>query len=751
MGGKSSNSFDLLHPKVQRWVWRQGWSELHAVQEEAIQAILLSDDDLILSAATAGGKTEAAFLPICSRLVDQASEGIDVLCVSPLKALINDQFSRVEELCETLEIPVHRWHGDVSQGRKKLVLKNPSGILIITPESLEALFVIHGGEIASLFQGLRHIVVDELHSFIGGVRGRHLQSLLSRVELSLGHRVPRVGLSATLGDMRLAAEFLRPGSGEKVKRIVSDDEGQEIKLQIRGYQITAPPPPPPRSPDEAELPPSEEEGGDLPDICGHLFKTLRGTDNLVFANRRRDVELCADILRRLSDERHVPNEFWPHHGSLSAEIREEAESRLKDKSLPATVVCTNTLELGIDVGNVKSVAQIGAPPSVASMRQRMGRSGRRGDPAILRIYIREPEITPSSSVADRLRLDLVKSIAMVRLLLGRWCEPPAAETLHLSTMIQQVLSIIAERSGATAVTAWRILCERGPFRGVDRPMFVDTLRAMATVDLIVQASDQTLLLGGLGERIVNHYSFYAVFQTPEEYRLVSGARALGTLPITFPVAPGSYLLFGGLRWEVLTVDDRRKVIELQRTSAGKAPLFGGDAALVHGRVREEMFRVYTASDAPPFLDGPAARLLTEGREEFRRLGLDREHGVQAGQDTLLFCWTGDRAINTLLLQLRCIGFKAEKFQLILRIEKALVEEVRQRLAEVALDGPSDARTLALLSGTKIEEKYDRYLSDDLLAADYASRALDINAGWDLACAIAGRTVPARNPRQRLES
>ena len=200
-----SAGFRRLHELIQRWVWDQGWSDLRDIQERAIGPILDGGRDVIVAAATAGGKTEAAFLPICSQVIAQPSGSVRALYVSPLKALINDQFDRLDRLCERLAIPVHRWHGDVPSTHKRQVLSDPAGILLITPESLEALFVLRGTAIAKLFGNLDFVVVDELHSFIGSERGQQLQSLLSRIERVLRRRVPRIALSATLGDMDLAS------------------------------------------------------------------------------------------------------------------------------------------------------------------------------------------------------------------------------------------------------------------------------------------------------------------------------------------------------------------------------------------------------------------------------------------------------------------------------------------------------------------------------------------------------------------
>ncbi|HHJ1707558.1 TPA: DEAD/DEAH box helicase, partial [Pseudomonas aeruginosa] len=231
-----SEGFSLLDSRIQRWIWMEGWTSLRDAQERAIPALLNADQDVIVAAATAAGKTEAAFLPILTNLLKQQEPPGSVLYISPLKALINDQWERLSKLCDELEIPVVAWHGDISSSRKHRFLKSPEGVLLITPESLEALFVNRGTSLPGIFANLRYLVIDELHAFIGSERGKQLQSLMHRVEQVIGRPLPRVGLSATLGDMMLAATFLRPASPSKVTVIESKGSGQILKVQIRGFQ-----------------------------------------------------------------------------------------------------------------------------------------------------------------------------------------------------------------------------------------------------------------------------------------------------------------------------------------------------------------------------------------------------------------------------------------------------------------------------------------------------------------------------------
>lgn len=703
---------------------------MRPAQEAAVLPILEGERDVIIAAGTAAGKTEAAFLPILSRLNFEDARGMGetgcrVLYIAPLKALINDQFDRLEQMTDGMDIPVVRWHGDANQSKKRAFAERPNGILQITPESLEAILALRGTQIPRIFGTLRYVVVDELHAFLGSERGKQLQSLLHRLEYAIGRRVPRIGLSATLGNMDLAAGFLRPGGGETVLINVSGDE-QDIRLQVRGYLVEPPTlgGPVPKGTNANE---GDEPTEVLNEIADHIFNTLRGSNNLIFANQRQRVEKLADLLRMRSEKLRVPNEFWPHHGSLAKELREYVEAELKQASRPVNVVCTSTLEMGIDIGWVKSAAQVGVPPGVASMRQRLGRSGRRGEPAILRIYLDESRITPKSSLRDRLRVRTVQTVAMVRLLARGWVEPPRIDGLHLSTLVHQVLALIAQYGGITAKRAWSILCQGGPFANVDQAIFIELLRAMGEGQLIEQSGGGVLLHGPVGERIVNHYSFYAVFQTQEEFTLFAGPRRLGSLPIDRPLQPDAFLIFAGRRWRVLRVNMEKRFVELEPAGAGTAPSFGGDAGLVEDRIREEMRMVYLETEKPAFLDAIGVELLDEGRDEFVRLRLNDAIFMDTGRETLWFTWRGDRYNDTLVALLTYLGFQAENDGPYLTVRGGGATDIEQALGDASTEGLTDTQKLAGAVLNKPREKYDLFLSESLLCRAYASLRFDNEA------------------------
>ncbi|MEQ8396170.1 DEAD/DEAH box helicase [Thalassobaculum sp.] len=723
-----STSFGILAEPVQRWIWDKGWSTLRDIQERSIPLLATGDQDAIIAAATASGKTEAAFLPLISRVLDDGSagDGFDLVYISPLKALINDQFRRLEDLCERIELPVYPWHGDVSASIKAKARKARHGILLITPESLEAMFVLRGLEIPAMFGRLQAVVVDELHAMLDTERGIHLRSLLNRLEIATKRRIRRIGLSATLGDMGLARSYLRPGDPDAVALIKSESEGQALKLQIRGYRLSGEAPDSSAEGQEGE---SLEHDDDAPagsteyQIATHIFDTLRGTQNLVFAGSRQSVEVYSDLLARMSEQQALPNEFYPHHANLSRDHRTFIEKRLKDAQEPTTAVCTSTLELGIDIGDVEAVAQIGAPFSVASLRQRLGRSGRRpGRPAILRMYIQERSVDPRSHPADLLRLRLVRSIAMVDLLLEGWCEPPRPQALHLSTLVQQTLSVIAERGGAKAPYLFAILCERGPFHLVDRQLFARLLRQIGDpeVALIEQSPDGTLMLGREGERVVEHYGFYAVFHTPEEYRVMVAGKLLGTLPLTNLLAPDMTVIFSGRRWRVVAIHDREKVIEVSPDARGRPPMFGGGGGSIHDTVVQRMRAVLAADSPRRFLDRQATGLLEDARAWFRRLGLHERNVIDLGDgSTLLATWAGTDRTNTLALAIQGHGMSLHTHDGLLDVS-AKTSDVIGALEQMSAAQAPSGEELALHIATPATEKYHQYFNQDLLMTDAIS-------------------------------
>lgn len=279
---QKKSAFDMLALSVQRWIWKQGWTSLNEIQEKSIPIILKADSDVIISAATAGGKTEAALFPILTSIDNDNSSGCKVLYLSPLKALINDQYRRLLDITEGTHIKVTPWHQDVSVSLKNNFIKTPSGILIITPESLES-FLMNRREIAEyILESLQYIVIDELHAFIGTERGIQLQSLLSRVEIMVNRRIPRIAMSATFSDFDSVKVFLRNKCEFPCSVILQEKSSHEVKILIKEY--------------------ISSENVDVGDnICNEILNNLRGTNNLVFVNSRFEAEEYTTKLKILCE------------------------------------------------------------------------------------------------------------------------------------------------------------------------------------------------------------------------------------------------------------------------------------------------------------------------------------------------------------------------------------------------------------------------------------------------------------------
>tara|TARA_R110002167_G_scaffold362021_1_gene580869 strand:- start:12235 stop:14433 length:2199 start_codon:yes stop_codon:yes gene_type:complete len=718
------DAYKHLDTRVQKWLFKQGWLDLREIQKKAIIPILGGKTDVLISASTAAGKTEAFFLPACSAISDMDS-GFGILYISPLKALINDQYRRLDSLCEMLDMEVTPWHGDSLKSKKSKAKKNPSGILLITPESLESLLVRESGWAKQAFSNLKYIVIDEFHAFIGSVRGHHLLSILNRIEHLLGrfnNPIPRVALSATLGEIDKVPYLLRPNQTLPCDIITSSKSQSTLKVQVQGY-----------------VEPFDLKADDIRDnaeyqICQKLYELCRGDSHLVFANSRSRTESIAAQLSDFCEQKIVPNEFFPHHGSLSKEIREELEARLQKETLPTTAVCTMTLELGIDIGKVNSVVQVTAPHSVSSLRQRMGRSGRRNSPSILRMLIAENELSKNSNIVDCLRLELIQSLAMIRLLIeSKWFEPADSGLMHFSTLLHQVLATIAQWGGVRADQLFDLLCKNGPFQHTSIKHFKVLLSHMGNVELITQLSSGELVLGVLGERIVGHYSFYAVFKTPEEYRVLIGNKSLGTLPIDSLVMEGQHIIFSGRRWKVVDVDSEKKVIRVEKTKGGKPPKFGGEGMSIHNKVRQEMFKILCEGDyrisvgnhKVDFIDGKAKELFDEAVDYFNHANLKQISIIQHGNSTCIFTWMGDKVINTLVALLTQKGFEAGAYAGVIEVEKSDVNSIEVCLTELSQQSYSSNTELAELVIEKKIEKYDEFLPDELLNVGYGYRAFDI--------------------------
>jgi len=720
-----ASAFERLHKTVQHVLWDMKWTQLHKFQADTIHTWFDTSSDILIMANTAGGKTEAAFLPILSQIApDNASGSIRALYVSPLKALINDQFRRLEELCNRSEIPVHRWHGDVGAAAKASLLKKPSGVLLITPESLESLLMKHARHVPFLFRTLDAIVIDELHVFLNNERGTQLRCQLARLnDLRNGLSTSRrVGLSATIGDVKSATQWLS-GISFNDTSVIESKKASDIELLLKSF-VT----------DESKLVQDSIDDSSNFQIVDHILANFLNKTNLIFCNRKSLIEELADALARICEKRHTPNQFIVHHGSLSKDIREDAEAALKS-SRSCTAICSSTLELGIDIGNVDTVGQIGPPSSVSSLKQRLGRSGRRDKPGRLFMYI--PLLKPKDSLKmpDALYPDLIQAIALIELMVGsenesKWIEPPDANVSDFSTLIQQIMAIIFERGGINAAKLYELTCSTDTFGRVSTGLFMEVLRDLGKSEVIEQTSNGDLILGLKGEQITSHYSFFAAFATPVSYEVYSPKSHVGSVDGTFGYyQPDQYMLLAGKRWRIIDVDEAAKKIMVEMSHGKQLVRWHGDQGAVHHRIRERMFNILNGTITPAWLESTSTAALAEARATFKNLCLGQKRIIAVGKDLFFFTWTGTRVHNTIHLILKSQGLQSINYNICFQFGDGITGENIAIALRDFLRNPKDAITLVNSAcGDTIPPvgKHGHLLSETLKARAYAAKYLDID-------------------------
>ncbi len=713
----SDNVVALLDPDLQRFMYKKNWQTLLPIQQDSIKPILDRKTDVIISASTASGKTEAAFLPALTAINKTHDlSGVRILYVSPLKALINDQFRRLEEMTEFLNIKVTPWHGDVSASKKSKLMNTPQGVMLTTPESLESLLINHKQWIKDSMQNLFYVVIDEFHAFMGTQRGYQLQSQLHRIENLIGKRVCRIALSATFSDANGVLGYLRPNSSIPCVVIANKNNNQDkLSVQIKGYEHFDEVP--------SETVKTQQLPKEFDNIASDIYRLLRGSTNLVFCNSRFTTEMLAAKLENLSKQAFVPNEFFPHHGSLSKELRESLEYRLQEGRWPTTAICTATLELGIDISDVASIAQIDPPLNVASLRQRLGRAGRRDHNAVLRLFIPESQLSVGHV---ELYENTVLSIAMIELLLERWYEPPMRQEYAFSTLLQQTLSVIASFGSASAKSLYELLCQTGPFNLCTPKIFKEFLRSLGQKDLIVQLNDGSLALGLNGEFLLSNWSFYAAFDAPEEFTIEHDGQTIGTVPLSYDLEIDETFLFAGRGWRVNYFSAERKVIGVKPFPYDTQPLsVSGNGGFVHDVVRQRMLKIYKSDKIPSYLNKVAKEHLIAGKELFKEKGLNSSLIYEGPTGICLFPWMGDKILRTIVYLLKKEAINAKIYKSHIELEYTPIDSLKVAVYNIVNSENIDKIELIKKLRNLDRDKYDNYISMDLKRLAFAHSELDI--------------------------
>lgn len=729
-------AFDRYAPFVQEYIYQNHWENLRSIQVAAADAIFNTDENVLLTASTASGKTEAAFFPIITLFSEDMPSSVGCIYIGPLKALINDQFSRLNDLCAEADIPVWHWHGDVAQSHKAKLMRHPSGILQITPESLEALLLHKHAAIAKLFGDLRFVVIDEVHSLLRGDRGGQTLCLIERLSRIAGVNPRRIGLSATIGDPEGTGEFLSLGTGRKTIIPKIDAKGSKWRLSMEHFYV--------KDAQAAEdkqipdaLPVLEEKTDDAPANAdpgiGYIFEHTRGKKCLVFVNSREECEMVTTTLRHYCELNHEPDRFLVHHGNLSASYRETAEGIMKDDSQYMTTVTTATLELGIDIGRLERAFQIDAPWTVSSFLQRMGRTGRRELPPEMWFVIREDEPEVRAMLPTTIPWKLLQGIALVQLYLEeRWVEPPRLDRLPFSLLYHQTMSTLASCGELSPRALADRVLRLHYFHRITQEDYRVLLRHLIATDHIQQTEQGGLIVGLAGERVINSFKFYGVFQESEEYTVRSESQELGTVVSPPPV--GEKLAIAGHVWQVLDVDHKRRLIYCRQVKGSVPAYFGQCPGDLHTKILERMRRVLQEDRQYPYLMKNAVARLEQARFTAAHSGAADKTLINLGGNMwCLLPWVGTYTFLTMerFLKIKCadrLGLRnldsARPFfiQFTMKADEAtffrvLSEEIRK---------PIDPMELVYPKELPLFDKYDEYLPEELVKKGFALGVLDVD-------------------------
>ncbi len=729
-------AFDRYAPFVQEYIYQNHWENLRSIQVAAADAIFNTDENVLLTASTASGKTEAAFFPIITLFSEDMPSSVGCIYIGPLKALINDQFSRLNDLCAEADIPVWHWHGDVAQSHKAKLMKHPSGILQITPESLEALLLHKHAAIAKLFGDLRFVVIDEVHSLLRGDRGGQTLCLIERLSRIAGVNPRRIGLSATIGDPEGTGEFLSLGTGRKTIIPKIDAKGSKWRLSMEHFYV--------KDAQAAEdkqipgaLPVLEEKTDEAPANAdpgiGYIFEHTRGKKCLIFVNSREECEMVTTTLRHYCELNHEPDRFLVHHGNLSASYRETAEGIMKDDSQYMTTVTTATLELGIDIGRLERAFQIDAPWTVSSFLQRMGRTGRRELPPEMWFVIREDEPEVRAMLPTTIPWKLLQGIALVQLYLEeRWVEPPRLDRLPFSLLYHQTMSTLASCGELSPRALADRVLRLHYFHRITQEDYRVLLRHLIATDHIQQTEQGGLIVGLAGERVINSFKFYGVFQESEEYTVRSESQELGTVVSPPPV--GEKLAIAGHVWQVLDVDHKRRLIYCQQVKGSVPAYFGQCPGDLHTKILTRMRRVLQEDRQYPYLMKNAVARLEQARFTAAHSGAADKTLINLGGNMwCLLPWVGTYTFLTMerFLKIKCadrLGLRnldsARPFfiQFTMKADESaffrvLAEEIRK---------PIDPMELVYPKELPLFDKYDEYLPEELVKKGFALGVLDVD-------------------------
>jgi ATP-dependent Lhr-like helicase len=536
------DAFDLLHPGLQHHVVNSlGWRELRPFQEEVIP-VVLRGDHVVVIAPTAGGKTEAAVLPVLSRMLTEDWRGLSVLYLCPIRALLNNLHIRLSRYATLVGRSCSVWHGDTSPTERARINREQPDILLTTPESLEVMLVSRKTDPIALFGQVRAVIVDELHAFAGDDRGWHMLSVLQRVSHLAGRELQRIGLSATVGNPEHLLQWLvsgGPGPGQVVQPAAVATRGATVQLDFVGS---------------------------LKNAAIVISRLHRGEKRLVFVDSRARAEELGAELRQLEIKAFVT------HSSLSKDQRSRAEQAFASET-DCVIVATSVLELGVDVGDLDRVIQIDAPSTVASFLQRMGRTGRRSDTERNCLFLATHDYA------------LLQAAALLEMWSQGFVEEVVPPPIPYHVFVQQFLTLVLQNSDFVR-SDWPAWIGKVPAFAELQDGRADAIIAFALEHNLLGEDGGRLHLGAEAERRLGrrHFSeLLSVVTSRPLFMVRYGRLEIGFVhPLSFAASKDGpvTLALGGRGWRLLHVDWDRKIAHVEPAQeSGRSRWMGSSVPL----------------------------------------------------------------------------------------------------------------------------------------------------------------------------
>lgn len=700
-----NDAFSKLAPFIKDYIYRNNWESLRDIQVASCNVIFNSDDNLLLTSSTASGKTEAAFLPILTDIYNNPSSSVSILYISPLKALINDQFSRLNELLKEADLKVTKWHGDASQNRKDKIITEPNGIIQITPESLEALLMNKTSDVYKMFSDLRYIVIDEIHYFIGTERGIQLNSCLTRLSRIINHVPRRIGLSATLKDYSEVEIWLNSDTKRNCSTPKCDSKTRTISLMLESYN-------------------------DKKEFYESLYKNSLNQKCIVFSESRASVEENVSSLKEMAKINKTDDVYYTHHGSVSTNLREDTEDLMKNTDKKIVTCATLTLELGIDLGNLDRIIETSTPFSVSSFVQRLGRSGRRNGKSVMLFLFDKSETEKKENFYENIDFDIIMCIAIIEIYLKeKWVEPLIIPKYPYEILYHQTISHIVSVHSITPASLASYMLTIEAFKNITKEDYKILLNHLIKIGHLELTDSNELIIGQKIDKMVNNYKFFSVFQNKLEYVVYGDSKQIGT--ITENVKIGSKLKLAGRTWEVTSIDENKFKVYTKQSSGESVNTWKSNITTnIDFKIINKMKEILLGNEVYAYLKDNSRKLLEKNRNIFKKNKMDEKIVINSGDDKIIFPFLGTKALTTLSYIIQNEGYnneilKCNGIPLGIKVNGLITEKNVKDIVNKIINDKIKIEDIKL-DDIEINKKYSEYIPECLKEKEFRYDILSIN-------------------------